>query len=628
MQINRSPYAIHWYSNISENVDVDDITAEHYQVQLGWTAWRYALLVGTAPPQTIIDNPAYVVSMLRNPNALMDLVAFPLRESGGFVRFLDNIGTEGWPRLLDHYTDMPCERMTTWGPRLTNEEIHVRDVSIVNRLQQHRVSLAVMLGHRPTRLTADTSANSYMINVCGKITAKYLPNGNCVLLFWMVHPSIEWRIVWDKQTFYSLQQMVPLVVNVIEKILHQMGINFMENQEGGVSEDQAHRIIDWYNNSLLGRKVFHLTDRLRQEWNNNMHHQEQMEPNEIEPLFNAEDLEAPVSEFVIEELDQDTSRMATMASKIVSDGISEPIFHDKKFDARIRRRCKERNSRFDSLSDAAKANEIAFECFAVGQEFRATVLRQRKREGNFVPARGETTAAQTERCWRELWNARIASSSHPDSTKCTCTRCGIIINKVLQDSGNKLVLPNGCPCQVGSSQKVLHLSLGWQFVIGEHIDTFPRGNIFRLLLDGLPGEECVLNAKQLMVLLINMIQNHPDNPQANALSKRYSHCFDGIKKYARHPTVPQSHSQMAIMNGLKNAFQDLTHNGHLVKIISRPATSFEIDAYRPGGALNKMPLYVFGIADLLPTSHLIRLEDYDYLEYKTTLQRIYHGTRK
>lgn len=285
MQINRSPYAIYCYTQISEDVDVDSITNEHYTTQLGWTAWRYALLVGTAPPQTTINNPNYDVARMRDPNALMNLVDFPPRETGGLIRFLDNIGTEGWPRFLDHIVDIPCERMTDWNPQFTNQQIHENDASIVNRIQHQRASLAIMLGQRPTRLSADASPSQYMMTLCGKLTAKNLPNGKCVLLFWMIDPSIERRIVWHKQTFNSLLQMIPLVVNVIEKIFHQMGINFLPTLVGGISQDQAVLIIQWYDNSLLGRKVLYLVNKLRQEWNSNMSGEPPSIPDKLEPLF-------------------------------------------------------------------------------------------------------------------------------------------------------------------------------------------------------------------------------------------------------------------------------------------------------------------------------------------------------
>ncbi|KAJ2964728.1 hypothetical protein NQZ79_g254 [Umbelopsis isabellina] len=590
MQINRSPYAIHWYTQISEDIDVDNITADHYRAQLGWTAWRYALLVGTAPPQNIIDNPRYLPFVSQNPDALMDLREFRPLDNGGLVRFLDLIGTEGWPRFLDHYPAMVCERMSTWGPRVSIQDIERADVSLVRRLETHQVSLAVMLGQRPTRLTADTAANQYMINVCGKLTAKNLPNGRCVLLLWVVHPSIDPRISWNKQTYLALMQMVPLTVNVIEKILHQMGIKFQEGQEAGLSEDQAHKVINWYQNSLLGLKISQLTNRLREEWNLSVNNVEQIEPLDNEPLFNIEDLQRLPTEIAIDEVSDDSVALGTVARQILTSGVHQTLFRTKKFDTRIRRRCKTRNPRFDFLSDAAKANELASECFLIGQEFRLTVLRLRKREGIFVPTRGESIEHQMNKCWRQEWDTRIAASSHPESTKSE------------------------------SAQKVLHLSRGWQFIVGDFHDAFPRENIFRLLLNDLPREDCVLNAKQLMLLLIRTIKKFPDNPQAVTLSERYNNCFDGILIYSRHPNMTQSYSQMAIMNGLKNAFQDLLHNGHGVKIGYRSATSFEAAAYRTGSVLRNMPLYAFGMAYLWPASSLHLLEDYDLFDYRATLR--------
>lgn len=340
------------------------------------------------------------------------------------------------------------------------------------------------------------------------------------------------------------------------------------------------------------------------------------------------DLDVPINDFTTEETDEDASRVAIMANIIISDGIATPVFRDKKFDTRIRRRCKERSPRFDFLSDVGRANEIAIECFTYGQEFRETVFRQRKRDGIFKPTRGETAEAQLKRCWRELWNQRISSSSHYASTKCTCTRCGMILDKVLQDNGHKLVLANGCPCQANSKEKVYHLSLGWQFVIGNFSKSFPRDNIFYLLYDKLPMEDCVLNAKQLMALLVRTIREYPENPQGMALSRRHGKGFDTILAFAKHKNWAQSHSQTGIMTGLRNAFQELPQSEHVVKIGYRPATSFEADYFQSGSVLRMMPLYAFGKACLWPTDSLYLLEDFDLYDYRATLRRLVEASRK
>ncbi|KAG2183190.1 hypothetical protein INT43_006185 [Umbelopsis isabellina] len=553
MQVNRSPYAINWYTYISDDVYVDDMEAEDYQAQLGWTAWRYALLVGTAPPQNIIDDPRYLPFVSQNPNALIDLHEFRPRENGGLVRFLDLIGTEGWPRFLDHYPAMVCERMTTWGPRLSIQDMERADVSLVRRLVHHHVSLAVMLGQRPTRLTADASSNQYMLNVCGKMTAKNLPNGKCVLMLWMIHPSIESLISWNKQTFQALLQMVPLVVNVIEKVLHQMGIKFQEGQEPGLKEDQAEKIIDWYHNSLLGQKISQLVDRLREEWNVSVNNAEQIEPLDDEPLFSIEDLQRPPVKIATNEISENSVAMGTIAKEILISGVHQTLFRTKKFDTRIRRRCKAKNPRFDFLSDEARQMSLPVN----------VSLLVKSSESLFF-GRGNEMA---------------------------------------------FLFPR-------------------EFIVGDFHDTYPRENIFRLLFNNLPREDCVLNAKQLMVLLIQTIQKFPDNPQAKTLSERYHKCFDGILTYSRHPNMSQSYSQTAIMNGLKNAFQGLVHNGEPVKIGSRPATSFEAGAYTNGSVLRRMPLYAFGMASLWPMISLWKLEDYEYLEYRPTLIRMAGASRR
>lgn len=108
---------------------------------------------------------------------------------------------------------------------LTNRQIADADDSPLTALHDHGASLAVMLGHRPTRLSAECDANKYMSTLAGRLTAKQLPNGQVILLLWVFHPSIEKRVNWDTATLNQMFVMVPIIVHTIERMLYSMDVN-------------------------------------------------------------------------------------------------------------------------------------------------------------------------------------------------------------------------------------------------------------------------------------------------------------------------------------------------------------------------------------------------------------------
>jgi hypothetical protein len=281
-QINKSPYGNNWYNQISPNVHVVDISTEHYNSYSGWTTWRYAILVGTAPPRGLLQNPAYRQRLTDANDPFIDFSELPPLRWGGVARFLERLGLPGFPRFINHYPNQACERMSDWSSTMTTQEIAAADERLVQSLQEHHGSLAVILGHRPTRLSARASSGRYMMNLCGQLTGYNLPNGKAILLLWMLDPSPEWRVTWDKRTRNTIFQLLPFAINVIERILHTMGVT---SQDVGISAHQLASIIEWYDSSPIGLKIKGLVETFRQEWVNARDHIEQISPNDHEALI-------------------------------------------------------------------------------------------------------------------------------------------------------------------------------------------------------------------------------------------------------------------------------------------------------------------------------------------------------
>lgn len=76
--------------------------------------------------------------------------------------------------------------------------------------------------------------------------------------------------------------MLPFAINVIERILHTMGVT---SQDVGVSAHQLASIIEWYDSSPIGLKIKGLVETFRQEWVNARDHIEQISPSDHEALI-------------------------------------------------------------------------------------------------------------------------------------------------------------------------------------------------------------------------------------------------------------------------------------------------------------------------------------------------------
>lgn len=284
-QINRSPYANNWYNNVDPNVVVEDIVPENYTCYSGWSTWRYSLLVGTAPPQRLFADPRYQTLLQREAVPVINFTDFPPQAWGGLHRFLLSLGTSALPIFIDHYPGSVCDRMNDWSPSVTNHEIDHADDQLRGAFQHHHASLAIMLGHRPTRLAAEGSANVYWSQLGGKLTATQTPNRKVILLLWIPHPSSSQRMYRNPTTFERIFALVSITVNVIERLLYSMGIDGVDGTNYGLSPSQAESVIAWYNLSPVGRKLMNLVDRLREEWNDQRDHLDPTIPDTLEPLL-------------------------------------------------------------------------------------------------------------------------------------------------------------------------------------------------------------------------------------------------------------------------------------------------------------------------------------------------------
>ncbi|KAJ2957486.1 hypothetical protein NQZ79_g6807 [Umbelopsis isabellina] len=624
-QVNRSPYGRYWYNNIDPNANVDHITADQYTRYSGWTTWRNTCLVGSAPPPTFFSNPNYLELLEREPSPLIDFTQFPPSAWGGLARFLDNIGVDQ-PHFVDHYPRMPCDRMHDWDPIVSTMDRANADRQLRANLNRHGFSLAIMLGHRPTRMAAEGGSANYLSRVGGKLTATRLPNGRIGLLLWIIDPS-HLRFINNNITVYDqIFGFVPIVVNVLEMALQSMGILAHSDGEkqvssAGLTYNQAQALIDWYNSSIVGNQLMSLMERYRRQLINLRNH-ESVSVSIFQPWSDISSFNPPIidiSNFALPVIPGTVitdSSSKDNAQRVISE---EDMWDDRRFDTKIMRRCKLRHSSFDFEDQSTRQSMISAERLRLYEELRQGLLSKNKKNGTFLPLQDEPLDQQLGRCWDEHYRRRVATSSHEAATICTCTRCSSIITKVLQSG--KLVLENGCRCQFKLLNRKRKLSVGLQFVHGVYPGYFPNNNVFLMLLQDLPAKSMVLNVKQLMAMLVQTIRTCPTNPQARTLESLFGSSFEAMERFLLQPNKELAHSQSAIVLALKRAFDDIPTGQYPVKVLSRPAIRLEIAAYTKKRAL-KVDLYAFGECSSWSVERILQAEDLNFLSYQDELSKM------
>ncbi|KAM3581316.1 hypothetical protein VKS41_006142 [Umbelopsis sp. WA50703] len=609
-QLNKSLYGRYWYNNIDPSANVDQITADQYTRYSGWTSWRFTCLVGTAPPAGFFQNPNYVELLEREPSPLIDFSQFPPSSWGGLARFLQTTGSDQ-PHFFNHYPGMPCDRMHDWDPVVSTKDKVDADHQLRASLNHNGFSLAVMLGHRPTRLAAEGGSSNYISRLGGKLTATRLPNGRVALLLWMIDPS-HLRFINSSVTVYDqIFSFVPIVINVLEMLLQSMGIQSHSSDNknvlgAGVLCAQAQSIIDWYNSSAIGLQLKSLMEIYRRQLINL---RDDGEPIESAPVqlwsdilsFNPPNIN--ISSCVDPSVDFIKTTGVSLSDSANEHVTQEDMWDDKRFDTKIMRRCRLLDRTFDFQDELTKQAIISSERLRVYYDLRQSLLIKNTSSGEFVPSQDEPLDRQIERCWEEHYRRRVATSSHDNAT-------------VLQNG--KLVFENGCRCEYKQPYRKRKLSLGLQFVIGVYPGYFPENNIFCMLVQDLPSKNLVLNVKQLMSLLVQLIRTCKTNPQASTLQREFGASFEAMERFLLQPNSEAAHLQSGIVLAFKRAFEDIPIGPYPVKVLSRPPNQLEVAAYTKKRAW-KIDLYAFGECSLWSTDRILQAEDLDFLDYKTEL---------
>ena len=148
-----------------------------------------------------------------------------------------------------------------------------------------------------------------------------------------------------------------------------------------------------------------------------------------------------------------------------------------------------------------------------------------------------------------------------------------------------------------------------------------RKQCFVLLQKRLPEANTVINAKQLMVLLVTTIRTAPGNAHAMTLERLFGSCFDVVLEYAVQRDSVAAKAQSAIVLALKRAFDDIPTGQYGVKVASRAPRDFEVAAYRKSG-LPKLDLYAFGECSAWPTKRMIEGENLAFLDYQQSVETL------
>jgi hypothetical protein len=125
---------------------------------------------------------------------------------------------------------------------MSNVQINEADDRLCGTLANLGLSLAVMLGHRPTRLAAESGNADYISRLGGRLTTTRLPNGRVMVLLWIIDPSHRRFVQPDNSTYRQIFQLVPIVIQVVERLLFSIGIE--SNSTAGIPEAYADKIVN------------------------------------------------------------------------------------------------------------------------------------------------------------------------------------------------------------------------------------------------------------------------------------------------------------------------------------------------------------------------------------------------
>ncbi|KAJ2956577.1 hypothetical protein NQZ79_g7587 [Umbelopsis isabellina] len=640
---NRTVYPRFVYNNIPRSLDIDDRSQHPSSVVHGIhtiSLVSRVLIVGTAPPVTMLNNPEYQrnlqewISQVNQGTPISNPPVDVMTESdiSPTLRFLRDLVQEdpidpdqgsdlmqvepGYiPDFIDHYPDVESDNYRGLARAVSVEQIRLADRNVRQSIQQLNRDIIIMLGARPTFLYPHRQRRHYFAEVCPFVDLIWMTPYRCGFVFWWPHPGL--RRYTTVEVRQLLEQLFLLLAHKLHLLLWKLKSErpypFGPFTEGsyGVSEEQGYAIIDWLANQAVSLQILGLYKKLSNMWTtalDNIATDDIYSYNSIIPfngickydmLDNRVMEDDPVITLFPERLQQELPAM-TLAE--VSRTWSATTT------SRLTNYCLRRIANYNGLPETEQAHQLQLAARYEYDRLMRVRLNQYIERGLFVPFENEEPREQWSRWWRSYNMELMLRGTNEGSSCYTCCWCSQLAMRTPPDDQGKV---NFSTVKVGCPNGMAH-SLGWSIVPGDYSQQFPGYNIFALFLESLPSA-IVINSWQLAHAFADFLSLNVFHPQGRIIYEKYKHVFGAVRNYTRNENN-KGHGSAFVLS-LTKAMAKLTRLDppHKIQLVVRDKYEAEKRGIRTSGQTRTL----FAIRMLIDNEETLKsLEDLDFLEYR------------
>jgi hypothetical protein len=617
---NNTIYPRYIYNTIPADLSIDRLEFHPDPIQSGRNTWgmvQRAIVIGTAPPQTLLSDATYQRSLEdwrsrverfggQTWNPLLDW-----ERSSGKSRNIQDLmnllasGGDELPTFVDHYpgklSGSHCELLQN----LEMSEIMAADTSVRQTITSLNKDVIIMLGARPTLLYPRQQTRHYLAAVCPFIDLHWITRTSCGFVFWWPHLGARrYTSIECSQLLEQIWLLLSHKLNLLLWMLNEVAPNTI-----GLIEDQAVDMLQWLSDHPTSIQLEGLLKDLTEMWPTNAYSQEKRIAKSKEGY--GFDVIRNYNMTPISALPEDPS--GTLLPIKIRDDLPclklSQVMNGWSANRQtvLVNKAVRMIPNFHALEETEQAHKMQLVVRMEMDNLMKSWLGGYIRKGLFVPFPGESERQQWGRFWKQINMQRMLRGRHPDSVHFTCCWCGQQAKRVKQekDRVNFSTIQEGCPNNMAHT-------LGWEAVPGSY-DIFPASNLFLMFYESLPSA-IVLNHWQMAAAFSEYLTDNRWHVQAQELYDRYHGVFPRVRNFQSAQEITGKVS--AYIKGISNAMKKLKEIQPPCNIIWGTRRSLaEERAWSDGFRDDKT---LFGIRLVLENASantLSILEDLSYADY-------------
>ncbi|KAG2184607.1 hypothetical protein INT43_000516 [Umbelopsis isabellina] len=171
----------------------EDTYAQNMLVPTNTWAWSdRVMVIGTAPPRTVLTDATYISDLEQDHNPLLRWVDSITRSRNiAYLAHLLQDGIDELPPYINHWPTMECDNWGDFRRAVTFADIREADRSLMETIASLHRDVIVMVGRRPTLLYPHNHHSSYFTDICPNIDVYWFQGGSCGLVFWWLDPGLR-----------------------------------------------------------------------------------------------------------------------------------------------------------------------------------------------------------------------------------------------------------------------------------------------------------------------------------------------------------------------------------------------------------------------------------------------------